>query len=170
LRDPNEIFTGVLDEEEQVELVSGLKLCRRMLHREPVIELIGADSYKFAELRSLGLLNEQIDWKQRFFVPIDEEKAIAVLESLFARYPVVPSAASAESAMVVLEPPELSMPQFVNLDEWVMPATRTVLTSSPAPDETETAEPTPNPAALYVLPAAVTVERTPQTQLALDFA
>ena len=60
---------AVLDEAAEVELVSGLKLCRRLLHREPVIELCGTDPYKFAELRSLGLINEQIDWKQRFFIP-----------------------------------------------------------------------------------------------------
>ena len=60
LRESREIFTGVLDEGEEVELVSGLKLCRRSLHREPVIELCGADLYKFAELRRLGLINEQI--------------------------------------------------------------------------------------------------------------
>lgn len=60
LREPEEIFTGILDEGDEVSLVSGLKLCRRFLHREPVIELCGADPYKFTELRGLGLLNEQI--------------------------------------------------------------------------------------------------------------
>src|SRR5438552_9262538 len=67
LREPEEIFTGILDEGEEVTLVSGLKLRRKVVHREPVIELIGVDTYKFAEIRSLGLINEQIDWKQRFF-------------------------------------------------------------------------------------------------------
>ena len=73
LREPGDVFSGILDEGEEVTLVSGLKLCRRTLHREPVIELIGVDPYKFAEIRSLGLINEQIDWKQRFFVPTDED-------------------------------------------------------------------------------------------------
>ena len=58
LREPEEIFTGILDEGEEVTLVSGLKLCRKVVHREPVIELIGVDPYKFAEIRSLGLINE----------------------------------------------------------------------------------------------------------------
>ena len=62
-----------------------------MVHREPVIELIGVDPYKFAEIRSLGLINETIDWKQRFFVPTDEETGIAALTDLLSRYPVLPS-------------------------------------------------------------------------------
>src|SRR5439155_13608583 len=91
LRDPEEIFTGILDEGEEVTLVSGLKLCRKVIHREPAIELIGVDPYRFAEVRSLGLINEQIDWKQRFFVPTDEETGVAVLTDLLSRYPVLAS-------------------------------------------------------------------------------
>src|SRR5215510_581918 len=72
LREPEEIFTGILDEGEEVTLVSGLKLCRKVIHREPAIELIGVDPHRFAEIRSLGLINEQIDWKQRFFVPTEQ--------------------------------------------------------------------------------------------------
>jgi hypothetical protein len=53
LREPDEIFAGILDEGDEVELVSGLKLRRTFVHREPVIELCGADPYKFAELRKL---------------------------------------------------------------------------------------------------------------------
>src|SRR5205814_4353848 len=91
LRDLDEIFTGILDEGEEVMLVSGLKLCRKVVHREPVIELIGVDPYRFAEIRSLGLINEQVDWKQRFFVPTDEETGVAVLTELVTRYPVMVS-------------------------------------------------------------------------------
>ena len=60
LREPEEVFSGVLDEGEEVNLVSGLKLRRAFVHREPFIELCGADPYKFAEVRKLGLINEQI--------------------------------------------------------------------------------------------------------------
>jgi hypothetical protein len=82
LREPEEIFTGILDDGEEVTLVSGLKLCRKVVHREPVIELIGVDPNRFAEIRSLGLINEQIHWKQRFLVPTDEETGVAVLTDL----------------------------------------------------------------------------------------
>jgi hypothetical protein len=43
-----------------------------------------------------------------------------------------------------------------------------VVISSHAAAESESAEPTSSPSALYVV--AMTVERTPQAQLALDFA
>src|SRR6266550_1105958 len=91
LREPEEIFTGILDEGEEVTLVSGLKLARKVVHREPVIELIGVDPNRFAEIRSLGLINETIDWKQRFFVPTDEEAGVAIISDLLARYPVLAS-------------------------------------------------------------------------------
>src|SRR5947207_1551680 len=95
LREPDEIFSGILDEGEEVTLVSGLKLCRKVVHREPVIELIGVDPNRFAEIRSLGLINEQIDWKQRFFIPTDEESGTAALTELLSRYPVMVSDALA---------------------------------------------------------------------------
>ena len=138
-----------------------------MLHREPAIELCGADLHKFAELRGLGLVNEQIDWKQRFFVPTDEEKGIAVLDSLLARYPIVPTAASGESAIGCSEPQESTTPQIVNLDEWFISAGETVVVSSIAPDESDSAEPMPSLSALYVLSA--TAGRVLEPQLALDF-
>src|SRR5207253_538220 len=89
LREPDEIFQAILNEGEEVSLVSNLKLRRGLIHKEPAIELCGADPYKFAELRELGLINEQINWKQRFFVPSDEVSGIDILESLLERYPVI---------------------------------------------------------------------------------
>jgi hypothetical protein len=89
LREPGEIFTAVLDEGEEISLIANLTLKPGSIHGEPVIELCGADPYKFGELRELGLLNEQIQWKQRFFIPTDEEKGIAILADLLARYPII---------------------------------------------------------------------------------
>jgi hypothetical protein len=122
LREPGEIFAGILDESEEVTLVSGLKLCRRTLHREPVIELIGVDPYKFAEIRSLGLINEQIDWKQRFFVPTDEEPGVNAISALLDRYPIL---ISSESDHVELAEPEivaeLRATRVIDLNEWFVP-------------------------------------------------
>src|SRR5205823_6835505 len=132
LREPDEIFTGILDEGEEVTLVSGLKLCRKVIHREPVIELIGVDPFRFAEIRSLGLINETIDWKQRFFVPTDEETGVAVLTDLLSRYPVLASDVLADNAIAEIEPTELAPPQIVDLDEWFVSIE---------------AEPTPQPSA-----------------------
>jgi hypothetical protein len=122
LREPEEVFAGVLNEGEEVTLVSGLRLCRRMLHREPVIELIGVDPYKFAEIRSLGLLNEQIDWKQRFFVPTDDVSGVNVISALLGRYPILISSES--DSVEVAEPEmatELRATQVVDLNEWFVP-------------------------------------------------
>jgi predicted RNA methylase len=126
LREPDEIFVGILDEGEVVNLVSGLKLRRAFVHREPFIELCGADPYKFAELRKLGLINEQIDWKQRFFVPTDEESGIDILSNLLDRYPVMASEALTEADSNIMEteaPPEMSPTQVVDLDQWIVAVT-----------------------------------------------
>src|SRR6185369_879340 len=169
LREPDEVFAGILNEGEEVTLVSGLKLCRKMLHREPVIELIGVDPYKFAEIRSLGLLNEQIDWKQRFFVPTEVEKGIAVLDSLLVRYPIVPSTASDESPIASFNPQQLSRLQVVNLDEWFVSVTETITESSVAPDESENTEPSSYLSAFQLPEAIAPPQRIKQKQLALDF-
>jgi len=169
LREPHEIFAGVLDEGEEVALVSGLKLCRRSLHREPAIELCGADPYKFSELRSLGLLNEQIDWKQRFFVPTDEETGIAVLDSLLARYPVIPSEVSGESEISSIESQELSKPQIVNLAEWFVPVVETAQAPSLAPDEIENTVPLSALSVFHLAEATAPTQPITETQLALNF-
>jgi len=112
----------VLDEGEEVSLVSNLKLRRGLIHKEPAIELCGADPYKFAELRELGLINEQIKWKQRFFVPSDETSGIDTLESLLERYPVMlvdDEVNHGESNATEIAPhAEISATQVVDLDEW----------------------------------------------------
>ena len=131
LRTPDEIFDGVLHEGDEVELVSGLKLCRKLVHREATIELCGAEPYKFAELRALGLINEQIDWKQRFFVPTDETEGIETLHQILSRYPAiaqedVPSLNVDDLPIEALY--ELREPKVIDLDTWF-----TVPTALPTP-------------------------------------
>jgi hypothetical protein len=121
LREPDKILTGILDQGEEVTLVSGLKLARKVVHREPVIELIGVDPNRFAEVRSLGLINEQIDWKQRFFVPTDEETGVAVLSGLLARYPLMLSDALTEDDSIAEAEPELGALNVIDLDSWIVP-------------------------------------------------
>ena len=70
----------------------------------------------------MDLINEQIDWKQRFFVPTDEETGIAVLTDLLSRYPVLASDVLADDEPIAeIEPTELAPPQIVDLDEWFVP-------------------------------------------------
>ena len=106
-----------------------------MLHREPVIELIGLDPYKFTEIRSLGLLNEQIDWKQRFFVPTDEALGVNVISALLDRYPIL---ISSESDNVEVAEPEIATElqavQVVDLNEWFVPVESS---SSQTPEQFE---------------------------------
>ncbi|MDX6576470.1 MAG: hypothetical protein QOE96_2423 [Blastocatellia bacterium] len=120
LREPHEIFTGILHEGDEVMLVSGLKLCRKTIHREPTIELCGADLHKFAELRILGLINETIDWKQRFFLPTDETEGLQALTDLLARYPLIPNdeanPLNESQAQSVFELPTLSV---IDLNAWL---------------------------------------------------
>ena len=173
LREPEEIFTGILDEGEEVTLVSGLKLSRKMIHREPVIELIGVDLNRFAEIRSLGLINEQIDWKQRFFVPTDEESGIATLTDLLSRYPILTSDVLADDEPISeIEPTELAPPQIVDLDEWFVSAEAE---PTPQPSATERAQDIETsevawtlPAFYYARPSQPTLE-IDEMQLALDF-
>ncbi|MGH9759605.1 MAG: strawberry notch C-terminal domain-containing protein, partial [Blastocatellia bacterium] len=54
LREPGEIFSGVLKDFEEITLAANLTLKRANIHGEPAIELCGADPYKFAELREVG--------------------------------------------------------------------------------------------------------------------
>jgi predicted RNA methylase len=171
LHEPREIFMAIRDEGEEVELVSGFKLCRKVVHREAVIELCGADPFKFAELRRLGLINEQIDWKQRFFVPTDEEKGVAVLLGLLARYPILPGDESVESVITNLECRELSPPRTVNLDEWFVSVTETTAPVSPMTlPETGISESgsaiSPSHLVAAIAPSA---ECVTETQLALNF-
>src|SRR5205085_4794600 len=124
LRQPDEIFQAILNEGEEVSLVSNLKLRRALIHKEPAIELCGADPYKFAELRELGLINEQINWKQRFFVPSDETSGSEILRSLFERYPIIlieDEASDGEASAKEKTPQaEIRATEIVDIDQWIV--------------------------------------------------
>jgi hypothetical protein len=122
--DPRQLFTELMEGGEGLNLVSDLKLKRSALQGEPAIELVCHDSDRFAELRKLGLMNEQIRYKQRFFVPADTAKGIPILAALLSRYPVVhegneSSAAQQESLSVEVPASE---PVVVDLEDWICPA------------------------------------------------
>jgi hypothetical protein len=78
-------------------------------------------------LRKLGLINEQINWKQRFFVPTEEEPGIAILAALLDQFPVIVSENEGRdchlpSNVVV---PTASATQLVELESWVMAPAQT---------------------------------------------
>ena len=73
----------------------------------------------------MGLINEQIDWKQRFFVPTDEESGVNAISALIDRYPILISSESdhvelAEHEIVA----ELRATQVVDLNEWFVAVER----------------------------------------------
>jgi len=89
LQTPEEVFRAVAENEDTVPLVENLELGPGRVRGEPRLELRGPglNSYKFGELRDMGLINEQIEWKQRFFVPSDPEAGIPIMKRLLDRYP-----------------------------------------------------------------------------------
>lgn len=110
-------------------MASNLKLKRSTLQREPVIEVECHDSDRFQELRRLGLINEVVRYKQRFFVPADADKGIAILIALLERYPVIGEADEAiedsaqESLSVEVPATEAAV---VDLAAWVISPVSTI--------------------------------------------
>jgi hypothetical protein len=120
--EPEKMFREVLDDDDEISLVSGLRLKRSKLHGSWAIELLCNDANRFGELRGMGLINEQIKFRQRFFVPTDEKKGLPILSKLVAQYPVMldekddPDQSSLAS--LVIEPVE---PVVIDLEEWLVP-------------------------------------------------
>jgi hypothetical protein len=84
---------------------------------------------KIGVLRKLGLINEQINWKQRFFVPTEEEPGIAILTALLEQFPTI--AIEGEEADRDL-PSEGAIPvanstPLVELESWVIAPDKTCI-------------------------------------------
>jgi hypothetical protein len=90
--------------------------------------LCGADPHKFAELRELALINEQISWKQRFFIPTDETTGVQILSALLDRYPVViaEEAGNEIQAEIIEAAPQMSTMKIVDLDQWIVAAGKAI--------------------------------------------
>jgi hypothetical protein len=143
----------------------------------PFIHEIGVDPHKSAEIRSLGLINEQIDWKQRFFVPTDEETGIGVLTDLLSRYPVLASEVLTddEPPLTDIEPTDLALAKIIDLDEWCVPVADSEQSMEPPPLHSERAQEIETAEAGWTLPAfyfarpSQAVREVEEIQLALDF-
>lgn len=88
LKDTAQIINAVLEEGEEVKLAANLVLKAGKLQGEPVVEVCRVTPYQFATLREIGLINEQINWQQRFFIPSDETKGPEALNRLLVKFPV----------------------------------------------------------------------------------
>ncbi len=89
LKAPKEIFDAVLDQGDKITLADGLSLARSKFHGDEAIEVKGVSYYKHDQMRELGLLNERIDWTQKFFVPTDEATGVPILTKLLESYPAL---------------------------------------------------------------------------------
>src|SRR5258708_31630122 len=132
--DPSKVFRGVLHEGDEISLVGDLKLKRSHLQREPAIELLCVDCDRFEELRRLGLINEQISFRQRFFVPTEEEKGGRIIAELLKRYPIDESNASEEpqQASLSVEIP-ITEARVVHLGDWILPPEEAIAQSCTSP-------------------------------------
>jgi protein strawberry notch len=89
ISDPADILHEILKNDDQITLVEGLSLCRSKIYAQSYVEIRGATHHKFAELREMGLLNMRIDYRERFLLPTNQEEAIALLNRILNRYPIV---------------------------------------------------------------------------------
>jgi hypothetical protein len=119
------------------------------------------------------LINEQIDWRQRFFIPTDEETGIAVLTDLLSHYPVLASGALTDDEPIAeIEPRELAPPQIIDLDEWFVSAEAEPTPQTSARNqaqEIETAEAGWSLPAFYFAGASQPKREFEEVQMALDF-
>ena len=89
ISDPADILHEILKNDDQITLVEGLSLSRSKIYAQSYVEIRGATHHKFAELRDMGLLNMRIDYRERFLLPTNQEEAIALLNTILIRYPIV---------------------------------------------------------------------------------
>lgn len=127
LVEPTQIYNAVLNEGEEMTLAANLKLKQGNLHGEQVIELHVTDPNKFAQLRELGLINEQIQWKQRFFIPSDESLGVEILAELLKTYPVIVTEDEAEDTQAqsideIQMMPEANPINVIDLEQWIIAA------------------------------------------------
>jgi len=124
LREPEQIFNAILNEADEIILAANLKLKRGSLHGETAIELTGAAPQQFDQLRQIGLINEQINWKQLFFVPTDAESGIPIIAELLESYPVVitetETGEQEAGSDAVLEALPNSTSTVIELEQWII--------------------------------------------------
>jgi predicted RNA methylase len=118
---PEQVFASVLEQGDQIELACKMHLKRTMLQREPAIELVCTDADRFGQFRQLRLINEQIKYKQRFFVPTDTKLGLPILTKLLDLYPVIGPDSDAEEAATIIDAASATEVKVVCVEEWVLP-------------------------------------------------
>jgi P-loop containing NTP hydrolase pore-1/C-terminal domain on Strawberry notch homologue len=123
IEDTPDVFKAVLEGGRTIHLAAHMRLKRTLVNRERTIELLGVNPVRFEELRQLGLINRQIRFKERFFIPVDEDEGVHVLNRLLERYPRVDEEATEAAAARVEESADYGAfdltPKVFDLEELV---------------------------------------------------
>jgi hypothetical protein len=90
-RGPEETFNHVLEDGGTVALAGGHQLARRRVAGEQRIEFIPKDKWAVnrGEMDRLGLIEEQIQFARRYFVPNEEAAGVPVLDKILKRWPAL---------------------------------------------------------------------------------
>jgi hypothetical protein len=124
LKSPEEVFEAVWRNDEEVELVTGVVIRRTSVHKEKRIELCNLQYSHYAALRRMGLIEEYIQHRNRFFVPTEEGAGVAALAQALKSYPPMKSSEEVEeeeSSAPEDAPAEVEAPP-IDLASWIIPA------------------------------------------------
>lgn len=84
---PESVYKAVHEQRETVTLAGGLTIRPALVAGEARIEIAGAQYEHQAELRRLGAFEEQLNYRKRYFIPVNEADALPVIEKVLKRYP-----------------------------------------------------------------------------------
>ena len=83
-----DVFENVMDSNKVVKLSNEWKFRRTKSQGEERLELIGPDTAFHNSFRQMGVAIEMIDFKTRYFIPTEKEKAISILDKLLLNRPI----------------------------------------------------------------------------------
>jgi len=83
-----DLYADVMKNGTEYKLLKGLKLKRTKYHGEQSVELANVPKVLIDYARKLGLIEERIDFKPRFFIPNETETAINLIQKIVKDYPV----------------------------------------------------------------------------------
>ena len=83
---PQEIYDLVFNNRSMIELDNGWRILMTKVHGEDRMELDAGRNYNRTELTGYGLDEERLDWKARYFIPLDSEEGPAALTGLLERH------------------------------------------------------------------------------------
>jgi len=131
-----EVYDLVLNNRSMIELDNGWRLLMTKIHGEDRMELDAGRNYNREELTGYGLNEEKINFKRRYFIPLDSVEGPNALGRLLERHKAVRDMTGMEEARG--EPGALGMPEVMP-GETAEPGTALPLTPSELPATPEEA-------------------------------